>query len=249
MLSYLLASLVGLSLALLGSGGSILAVPILKYTAGLSAKEAVATSLATVGSVSLVGALLAWRERRVAWREAALFAVVATGGTFLGVKIAEGLSDKLQMGIFVLVMAYAVLRMITKSESSEPENHPSEGTITAALKALGVGALTGVVGVGGGFLIVPALVALFGLPMKRATGTSLVVICANSLVGSATYSGAVEIDWPFTAVFVASAVAGLLLGMRWGRAIPAERLKKAFVGLVALVCVYTVVREFLSGGG
>ena len=241
MLSYFLASLVGLSLGLLGSGGSILAVPILKYTAGLSAKQAVATSLATVGSVSLVGALLAWREGRVAWREAALFSLVATVGTFGGVQLAHQLSDETQMGIFVAVMAYAVVRMLQEKKSSEQ----SPGTTGAVAKALGVGLLTGVVGVGGGFLIVPALVALFHLPMKKATGTSLVVISINSFVGTLSYSSEVPLDWLFTAKFVAAAVVGLLLGMRWAQRMSDGKLQKVFALMLAVVCLYMGVREFL----
>ena len=241
LLSYLLASLVGVSLGLLGSGGSILAVPILKYTAGLSAKQAVATSLATVGSVSLVGALLAWREGRVAWREAAIFSLVATVGTFGGVQLAHQLSDDTQMGIFISVMAYAVVRMLQEKKSTEQ----SPGTTGAVAKALAVGLLTGVVGVGGGFLIVPALVALFHLPMKRATGTSLVVISVNSFVGTLSYSSEVPLDWLFTAKFVAAAVIGLLVGMRWSQQISEGKLQRVFALLLAVVCLYMGVREFL----
>lgn len=241
MLSYLLASLVGLSLGLLGSGGSILAVPILKYTAGLSAKQAVATSLATVGSVSLVGAVLAWREGRVAWREASLFSLVATVGTYAGVQVAHRLSDRVQMAVFVAVMAYATVRMLQASSSTEE----SGGTTGATAKALGVGILTGVVGVGGGFLIVPALVALFHLPMKKATGSSLVVISINSFVGTLSYSSEVPLDWLFTAKFVTAAVIGLLLGMRWARQMSDGKLQKVFAVLLAVVCAYMGVREFL----
>lgn len=240
MLSYVLASLVGLSLGLLGSGGSILAVPILKYAAGLSAKQAVATSLATVGSVSLVGAVLAWREGRVAWREATLFSLVATIGTYGGVQIAHRLSDRTQMGIFIAVMAYAVVRMFQEKKTTEPP-----GTAGAVAKALGVGVLTGVVGVGGGFLIVPALVALFHLSMKKATGTSLVVISVNSLVGTLSYSTEVPLDWLFTAKFVAAAVIGLMLGMRWSQRMSEGKLQRVFALLLAVVCVYMGVREFL----
>lgn len=241
MLSYLLASVVGVSLGLLGSGGSILAVPILKYTAGLSAKQAVATSLATVGSVSLVGALLAWREGRVAWREASIFSLVATVGTYGGVQLAHRLSDETQMGIFVTVMAYAVLRMLQEKKSTEAP----PGTAGAMAKALGVGVLTGVVGVGGGFLIVPALVALFHLSMKKATGTSLVVISVNSFVGTLSYSSEVPLDWLFTAKFVAAAVIGLLLGMRWAQQMSEGKLQRVFAVLLAVVCIYMGVREFL----
>ncbi len=243
MLSYVLAVLVGISLGMLGSGGSILAVPILKYAAGLSAKEAVATSLATVGSVAFVGSLIAWREGRVAWKAGALFAVVATAGTVLGVKIATALSDKVQMGIFVAVMVYAVVRML-KQDDAEESATEQESRVSAVLKALAVGVLTGVVGVGGGFLIVPALVTLFRLSMKTATGTSLVVICVNSLIGAIAYSGTVSLDWTFTAYFSGAAIIGLVAGNLWAQKISEDRLKKIFAGLVAVVCLYTAAQEF-----
>lgn len=240
---YPLAFLVGLSLGMLGSGGSILAVPILKYAAGLSAKQAVATSLATVGTVAFVGTLLAWKRGQVAWKQGILFSVVATGGTLLGVKVATGLSDKVQMGIFVAVMAYAVARMLLHKDSSNASSEQSH--LKAGLQALAVGGLTGIVGVGGGFLIVPALVTLFGLPMRTATGTSLVVICVNSLVGALAYSTTVSLDWTFTALFAGAAVAGLIVGTRWGETVSENRLKQLFATLVALACVYTVAKEFL----
>lgn len=244
MLTYLLATLVGLSLGLLGSGGSILAVPILKYVAHLSAREAVATSLATVGAVSLVGTILAAREKRVLWRQGLLFAAMATVGTFLGVELAQLLSEKAQMGAFVLVMGYAVVRMFSSGESRQ-ESEPESGLLSAIAKALAVGILTGVVGVGGGFLIVPALVALFGLPMKKATGTSLLVITINSIVGTISYSQSVSLDWLFTLKFVLAAVTGLVFGIQWSKSVPEKRLKRVFAYLLAVVCVYTGVSEFL----
>ena len=244
MLTYLLATLVGLSLGLLGSGGSILAVPILKYTAHLSAKEAVATSLATVGAVSLVGTFLAARERRVLWKQGLLFAIMATVGTFFGVELARHVSEKVQMGAFVLVMGYAVVRMFADG-NSQSEDESEGGLVSAIAKALAVGVLTGVVGVGGGFLIVPALVALFGLTMKKATGTSLLVITINSLVGTVFYSQSVPLDWLFTGKFVVAAVTGLFLGLRWSKRVPEERLKRVFAYLLAAVCIYTGVSEFL----
>jgi uncharacterized protein len=242
--TYVLACLVGLSLGLLGSGGSVLAVPILKYSAGLTAKGAVATSLATVGSVSFIGALLAWREGRVVWKEAILFSIVATLGTFGGVQLASSMSNKAQMGLFALVMAYAVVRML-KSEPAEPSGEKAKtGYVGSVFRALAVGVLTGVVGVGGGFLIVPALVALFHLPMKKATGTSLVIIAINSAVGTASYSHSVTLDWRFTATFVGCALVGLVIGMKVSKGLDDTKLKKVFTGLLVLVCLYTVFMEF-----
>lgn len=242
MLTYLFAGLIGLSLGLLGSGGSVLAVPILKYSAGLSAKQAVATSLATVGAVSTVGSLIAWRQQRVAWREAALFSLLATLGTFAGVQVANLLSDQVQMAIFALIMTYALVRMTGSPKLTEAD---SESPVKAIAKALGVGLLTGVVGVGGGFLIVPALVALFGLTMKRATGTSLVVITVNSLVGALAYSGHIALDWVFTLKFALVAVMGLLVGVGWAQRLSEERLKFWFAALLTLVLLYTIGQEFL----
>lgn len=244
MIPFILASLVGLSLGLLGSGGSILAVPILKYTAHLPAKEAVATSLATVGAVSLVGTIMAAREKRVLWKEGMIFAAVATLGTYLGVRAASFLTDRAQMGIFVAVMAYAVVRMFREGEKESNGEPPKIGIPGSVMRALAVGVLTGIVGVGGGFLIVPALVALFHLPMKKSTGTSLLVISVNSVVGTIGYSQAVELDWSFTAGFVLSAVIGLVLGMAWSKRISDTGLRKGFAYLLAVVCVYTAIREF-----
>jgi uncharacterized membrane protein YfcA len=240
-LTLLLAMLVGLSLGLLGAGGSVLAVPILRYVAGLSAKQAVATSLATVGAISLVGGLLAWKEGRLRWRQALEFALIASLGTFLGVQLASGLSDKVQMGLFLLVMAGALVVMRRPRRLA-----PSSGGQAWYVlwgQALAVGVLTGVVGVGGGFLIVPALVAIYSLPIKDATGTSLAVIAFNSLVGMVSYSQALELDWRFTLEFVAAALAGLLGGLAIGRKVESRTTEQAFLAVLVAVGLYTAIHE------
>lgn len=250
MLTYILACLVGLSLGLLGSGGSVLAVPILKFSAGLSAREAVATSLATVGSVSLIGGLMAWRQGRVVWKVAGIFSLLATIGTFAGVELAKRMHGKMQMGLFILIMFVATIRMFRgKKQSAEEEKgeEQSPGHIVPLfLKAFSVGLLTGIVGVGGGFLIVPALVALFHLPMKKATGTSLVVIAVNSAVGTMRYSQAVEMDWGFTGIFVGAAVLGLVAGMSFSKKLDDDKLRVLFAYGLALVSLYTTWKEFLA---
>lgn len=250
MLTYFLACLVGLSLGLLGSGGSVLAVPILKFSAGLSAREAVATSLATVGAVSLIGGLLAWREGRVVWKVAGIFSLLATIGTFAGVELAKRMDEKSQMALFVLIMIIATVRMFrgqSKSSGDEPAVQESGGhPLAFFLKAFSVGLLTGVVGVGGGFLIVPALVALYHLPMKKATGTSLVVIAVNSGVGTMRYSQAVQMDWVLTGMFVAAAVFGLFIGMSFSKKLDDDKLRELFAYGLAVVSFYTLWKEFLS---
>lgn len=243
-MTFILAALVGISLGLLGSGGSVLAVPILKFSAGFSARAAIATSLATVGSVSLVGCLLAWKEGRVLWKSGFLFSLFAILGTFGGVELATRISEKLQMGLFVGVMGYAAFLMFRAEADPAEVAPPKRRPWLDGLKAVGVGVLTGLVGVGGGFLIVPALVSLFDIPMRKATGTSLLVIAINSAVGTLSYSQAIELDWGFTAGFSGSAVVGLLVGMRLAKRISEEKLRRLFAVLLAVVCVYTAVQEF-----
>ena len=242
MLVFLLAGLVGLSLGLLGAGGSILAVPILRYAGGLSAKQAIATSLATVGAVSLVGAAIAWREGRLRPREALMFAGIASLGTLLGVRLAVWLSDAVQMGLFLLVMIVALVFMV-KSNGDQPGTE--KVTVAATWgKALGVGVLTGLVGVGGGFLIVPALMAIYRMPIKEATGTSLGVIALNSALGMMAYSNSVTLDLTFTAEFVGAALGGLMIGLGTGRRVESRVTKVLFQGSILAVALYTAWREF-----
>lgn len=240
---FLLAALVGLSLGLLGAGGSILAVPILRYAGGLSAKHAVATSLATVGAVSLVGALVAWREGRLRWREGLSFSVLASLGTLAGVRLAAGLSDRVQMALFLAVMAVAWVSM---RRGAPADSSRGPGSRWAWLQAVGVGVLTGLVGVGGGFLIVPALMAIYRFPVKEATGTSLSVIAFNSGIGVVAYSGAIALDVPFTLGFVAAAVVGLLAGLALGRRVSNRRTESLFQGAILGVGLYTLWREVQS---
>ena len=236
-LALLLAWWVGLSLGMLGAGGSILAVPILKYAAGLPTKEAVATSLATVGMVALVGAIQAWREGRLKIKAALTFAVLSSLGTLAGVRLAAHMNDHLQMGIFVAVMVYALVGMARKSRSA------AQNPLTSFTQTLGVGVLTGIVGVGGGFLIVPALVSIYALPMKVATGTSLGVIVLNSALAVGAYSQVVSLNWSFTAQFVGVALIGLAAGMALSRKLKSERIEQLFFGAVALVTAFTIFQE------
>ncbi len=265
-LVHILAALVGVSLGLLGAGGSILAVPILRYAGGLSAKHAVATSLATVGAVALIGALLAWREQRVRLQDGLSFAAIASVGTLMGVRLSALLSDSLQMGLFLLVMASALLATrrsaspatpsrvssaqraradkegLSQAEGSSLTSHnPSWPSIV--LKAVGVGILTGLVGVGGGFLIVPALMAIYRMPIRDATGTSLLVIAFNSALGVTAYSGTLDLDLAFTLTFVSAAVTGLLAGLAAGKRVGARTTESLFQGFILLVGLYTLWRE------
>ncbi len=247
-IAYILAALIGVSLGLLGAGGSILAVPILRHAAGFSVAESVAGALLVVGSVSAVGAALAYRDGRVFLLPGIGFAFLASLGTMAGVQLGLLVGETVQMALFLLVMTWAIWGM---SRSDPPaagppkEASPPSQTrrLGALFKAISVGVVTGLVGVGGGFLIVPALIALYGLDARKATGTSLLVIAFNSAVGLLGYSRALELNWPYLASFTGAALAGLALGLSAAQKIENRTLSRLFTGLLLLVLVGTLVAE------
>jgi uncharacterized protein len=230
-----LAALIGLSLGLLGGGGSILTVPIFVYVLGFGAKEAIAMSLAVVGATSLFGAVSHWRNGNVNLRVALIFGSVAMVGTYLGARLAVFFSGAAQLVLFALVMLLAAFFMFRRGKPAAvkaleqgalPPARMSRALI--AVEGMAVGVLTGLVGVGGGFLIVPALVLLGKLPMKQAVGTSLLVIAMKSVTGFAGYLGQVEVPWGFMTLFTAVAVVGILAGTSLVRFVPQEALRRAF---------------------
>lgn len=235
-LAVLLAVVIGLALGILGGGGSILTVPIFVYLLGFSAKEAIAMSLAVVGATSLFGAVSHWRDGNVDTRVAAIFGAVAMGGTYFGARLAVLFSGAAQLTLFAVVMLLAAGFMFRPPRVSAPR--PDERRMPALLivvEGVAVGILTGLVGVGGGFLIVPALVLLGGLSMKQAIGTSLVVIAMKSAAGFVGYLGQVQVDWVLMAVFTPAAIAGILAGARIVRYVPQMALQRAFAVLLVLM--------------
>jgi hypothetical protein len=246
-LAAVFAALIGLSLGLLGGGGSILTVPVFVYLLGFEPKEAIATTLAVVGVTSLFGAAGHWRAGNVNPRLAALFGVVAMGGTYLGARLAHHLSGAVQLTLFAVVMLAAAYFM-SRPRPREPAAAPGDaagrmplGKVAAV--GIGVGMLTGVVGVGGGFLIVPALVLLGRVPMRQAVGTSLLVIAMNSAAGFAGYWGRVEVRWGFLALFTAVAIAGILVGTRLSRSVPQQALRRAFAVLLVIVAGFILYQN------
>ena len=229
-LGIVLATLIGLALGLLGGGGSILTVPIFVYVLGLGAKEAIAMSLAVVGATSLLGAVVHWRAGNVNLRVAAIFGAVAMAGTYLGARLAVFFSGAAQLALFAVVMLLAAFFMFRPRRL--PEVAPADrapmplGLILP--EGLAVGILTGLVGVGGGFLIVPALVLLGKVPMKQAVGTSLLVIAMKSAAGFVGYLGQVQVDWGFMGLFTAVSIAGILVGTYLVRFVPQHALQRAF---------------------
>ena len=237
LLGLALAVLIGLSLGLLGGGGSILTVPVFVYVLGFAAKPAIAMTLPVVGTASLVGAASHWRAGNVRLRAALFFGLAAMAGAYLGARLAVHVAGAVQLATLGVVMVAAAVSMLAgRREDGAVARRPLPVLLAAGV---GVGMLTGFVGIGGGFLIVPALVLLAGLPMKQAVGTSLVVIAMNSAAGFAGYAGTVAVPWGFLAAFTACAVVGILLGTRLVRHVSAGALRRGFA--VFLLAVAALV--------
>ena len=237
LLGFALAALIGLSLGLLGGGGSILTVPVFVYVLGFGAKEAIAMSFPVVGATSFFGAIGHWRAGNVDVRTALLFGFVAMVGSYAGARLAFLVSGAVQLTLLGAVMLAAAASMLRTG----PATSPGEGTesetrgrrlVTVAIVGVGVGVLTGFVGIGGGFLIVPALVILARTPMKQAVGTSLLVIAMNSASGFLGYLGQVSIPWGFMALFTAVAIGGILAGTYLVRFVSQSALRRAFAAFL-----------------
>lgn len=246
---YALAALTGLSLGVMGGGGSILTVPIFVYLLGFDPKLAIAMSLPVVGATSLIGAISHWREGNVKLKTAAVFGVLAMAGAYAGARLAIFLSGSFQLALLAVVMLIAAGSMFrsARRDSRLPAIAASEGRAIATglliPVAVGVGLLTGLVGIGGGFLVVPALVMLARVPMKQAIGTSLLVIAMNSLSGSLGYLGQVTMPWGFIAGFTAVAAGGILAGTWVVRFVSAATLKQAFAVFLLLMGIFILHRN------
>jgi uncharacterized membrane protein YfcA len=238
------AFLIGLLLGLLGGGGSVLTVPVFVYLLDIDPKPAIAMSMPVVGTASLVGAVGHWRAGNVDVRSALLFGLVAMAGAFGGARLAVFVSGAVQLallGVVMLAVATSMLRPASVRESL-PARDASTWALLAGT-ALGVGLLTGLVGIGGGFLIVPALVLLVGVPMKRAVGTSLLVIAMNSLSGFLGYQGQVAVSWPFIAAFTSVAVVGIVVGTRLVQRVGATALRRGFALFLLAMAAFVLWRN------
>lgn len=245
------AVLIGLSLGLLGSGGSILTVPVLVYLAGQPEKVAIAGSLAVVGAVALAGALPYMLRRRVNWRSVLWFGVPGMAGTWLGAWSSQFVSGSVQLSLFAFLMLSAAWFMFRPSPYATV-NADRRPVARIAADGLAVGALTGLVGVGGGFLIVPALVLLGGLDMAVAVGTSLVIIALKSASGFMEHLNVLagfdlSLDWQLLGFFIALGIAGTLLGSYLGHRIPQRHLRRLFALVLVLVAV-GILWQALSPG-
>ena len=248
-LGYALAALIGLSLGLMGGGGSILTVPIFVYVLSYDPKLAIAMSLPVVGVTSLVGAIGHWRAGNVDLRTAALFGVFAMIAAYAGARLAAFLTGAIQLSLLALIMLAAAISMFLNARRATParaitksEERPASLRLLLVV-AVCVGVVTGVVGVGGGFLIVPALVLLGRISMKQAIGTSLLVIAMNCASGFVGYIGRVDIPWAFVLGFTAIAVLGILAGTYLVRYVSQGVLKQAFSVFLIVMGTFILVQN------
>ena len=242
----LLSVLIGLSLGLLGGGGSILTVPILTYVAGMNPKEAIAASLFVVGVTSAVSAVTHARKGRVKWRTGLTFGAAGMAGAFGGGLVGGHIPGTILMIAFALMMVATSMAMIRgrREVSAAHNNDLPVGKVL--LEGLVVGLVTGLVGAGGGFLVVPALALLGGLSMPVAVGTSLVVIAMKSFAGLGGYLTSVSLDWALVSGVTAAAILGSFLGARLAGRIPEAALRKGFGIFVLLMGVFVLVQELPS---
>lgn len=241
-------AVIGVSLGLLGGGGSILAVPALVYLIGLDIKQAILMSLIVIGIASAVGALPKVGAHQVQWRLAGIFAAVGIPATFVGSAIGNHLPQSAILIGFAAVMIVAGIRMLQEKADTGTACAVGDSGINwrrCAPRSIPagflVGLLTGLFGVGGGFLIIPALVVMLGVEMPIAVGTSLLIIVANSSAGVLSHLSGATIDWSITAAFVGTAILGSLIAGHFGTKLDTQRLQRWFAYLVFAVAAYVLI--------
>lgn len=261
---------IGATLGAIGGGGSILTVPALVYLLGQSAHAATTGSLVVVGATALTGMVVHRRAGRVRLREGLMFGVLGVAGSLVGSKLSSSVSSSALLAAFSLLMLVAAGAMAKRARrvmtpavrpalrvgagsiaTADPVDPPPAGTVAQrrsapviVAAASAVGLLTGFFGVGGGFVVVPALVLVLGFEMPVAVGTSLLVIAINSAVALAARLGTpAHVDWTLIVVFAAVAMAGSILGARLASVLRPQRLMGAFTVLLVAVAIYTLARS------
>lgn len=254
-IGHLLAIGIGISLGLLGGGGSVLALPILVYVMGVAPKSAIAMTSIVVGVVSLLGVIPRSRRSKVQFKTVGVFGSATTLGAFLGARLATlpFVTETFQMLLFAVAMLLAAVFMIRRQPVANPttqnplDNYPPPVCkycwLWLLTEGIGVGMLTGLVGVGGGFAIVPALVLLGNLSMSEAVATSLVIIALNSGAGLLGYIGQVPIDWQLAVSFTFAAALGSSIGTYLSKFVPADRLQKSFGYFLIIVATFVLVQN------
>ena len=259
-LAYIASALIGISLGLIGGGGSIMTVPVLVYLFGISPLLATSYSLFIVGATSMVGAYNNYRKGLVNIKTALLFGIASITTVFLTRKFViqrlpkhiaqiglfELTENILTMILFAVLMIAAAIAMISSGGKNDVKDMPARKSLNLP-KLLGYGAaiglVTGLLGAGGGFLLIPMLVLFVGLPMKEAIGTSLLIIALNSLIGFTGDLGHFKIDWLFLIKITAIAVAGTFIGDAINKKADSNKLKKGFGWFVLIMGFYIITKE------
>ncbi|WP_123027356.1 sulfite exporter TauE/SafE family protein [Mycolicibacterium stellerae] len=247
-LSLIFGAIIGVLLGLLGGGGSILAVPVLVYALGLDVAQAIPISLIVIAIASAVGALPKVRAHRVQWRLAGIFAAAGIPATILGTAVGKHLPQHALMLGFAVVMVAAGVRMLRDNGDTGTACTVGNAGINwrrcaprSIPAGLVVGFLTGLFGVGGGFLIIPSLVLMLGVEMPIAVGTSLLIVTVNSAAAVFSHLHGVRIDWGITNAFVGTAIVGSLIAGNVGSTVDTSRLQHWFAYLVFAVAGYVLV--------
>lgn len=247
-LAIIFGTLIGLMLGLVGGGGSILTVPILVYILGQDVHEATATSLVIVGVTSLFGAVPHATAGRVSMKTALYFGGAGIAGAYAGTalnRLVSGPVILLLFGGLMLIVAgrMALSKKKGKSATGTPEQVPDRFQWSALVAGLVVGVMTGFFGVGGGFLIVPALVLVLGFPMRVAVGTSLVIITINSIAGASAHLSTGDIDFGLAAFFIIGGILGSTFGARAAGRVNEARLSQGFAGMIAVIGLYLIIQN------
>lgn len=239
----LLALFIGLSLGLLGGGGSILTLPILVYVLHQDPKEAIAASLFVVGTTALVSAISHARARNVDYRTGAIFGAASMAGAFAGGKVAGNLPGNVLLGAFAAMMLVTSLAMMRPRKEPAPGEKHVLSVVRVLAVGAGVGLIAGLVGAGGGFLIVPALVLFGGLDMRRSIGTSLMVLTLQSFAGFAGHVTHTHVNWTLTAIVTTAAVMGSLVGARLAKRLSVATLRRGFAWFVLAMAVFMIGKQ------
>lgn len=239
------ASLIGLSLGILGSGGAILTVPILIFGLGYSEKVAIANALVIVGTISAATALIGIKQKKINWKLVVYFGGPSMLSAYIGAWCSRYVSGTTQIIILALVMLVAAWRMLRSVKVLAPIQ---ENRLLTMLQGMGVGLLTGFVGVGGGFLIVPALVLLGGIAISQAIFTSLVVISINSGAGFVKYQAILQennqlIDWPTIILITTIGIVGSFIGHYYSMQLPQQKIKNTFAVFLSIMAIFMLCQN------
>jgi uncharacterized membrane protein YfcA len=229
---------IGLSLGLMGGGGSLLTVPALVYLVGQTPQAAVTTSLAIVGANSLMGASFHRAQGTLNWKIALTFGGAGMLVSYLSAGLSKMMPEAFLLIAFAVIMLLVGGLMLTRTGNDPVEMSQPRSLPVVIASGAGVGLMTGILGIGGGFLIVPALVMLIGLPMQMAVGTSLIIIAMNSLAGFLGHAGDGSLNVTMTVIFTAAGLAGTFAGARLNKRLPAGKLQKVFAWFVILLAIF-----------